>query len=150
MLAIGSMQTTVANAIAAKAYITQAPNVPVVVDDGLQDSVIEGHLRTRGVVVVVPPIVRAARRDIGAGRLAFDAEVVVRVLMSPQANGAIGGASRNVYAVVGAVAEAVLGWSPTNPGDRKFETSDEFLQLLTNDPGLIAYELSFSKLSTLN
>ena len=150
MLALGSIQTTVSAAIAARAYMSQAPAVSCIVDDGIQDSAIEAQLRTRGSVVVVPPIVRAARRDIGAGKLAMDAEVVVRILLNPTANAATGGANRNIYTLISEATSAVLGWVPATPGDRRFETSDEFLQLLTNDPGLIAYELSFAKLSTLN
>ena len=149
MLALGSIQTTVKAQIDANAFFSAAPSVACIVDDGLQDSAIETQLRSKGFVVVVPPILRASRRDVGAGKLLLTSEFVVRILANPHVNGATGGANRNIYQAISAVAQAVLSWSPTN-GDRKFETSDEWLQLTTNDAGLTAYDLFFTKLSTIN
>lgn len=149
MLALSAIQSTVAAAIASNAYIAQAPAVSVITDDGLQDSAIEVQNRTRGCVVVVPPVVRAVRRDKGGRTLLMDAEVAVRVAVNPQVNAQVGGAQRNVYLLIQAVAKAVMDWTPT-PGDYRFEVAEEWLQLVTNDPGLIAYELSFSKSASIN
>ena len=151
MLALSAIQSTVAAAIAANAYIAQAPAVSVITDDGLQDSAIEAQLRTRGCVVVVPPVVRAVRRDKGGRTLLMDAEVAVRVAVNPQVNAQVGGAQRNVYLLIQAVAKAVMDWAPgASSGDYRFEATEEWLQLITNDPGLIAYELSFSKSASIN
>lgn len=149
MLALGSIQSTVAAAIAANAYVAQAPAVAVINDDGLQDREIELQLRTKGCLVVVPPIVRAVRRDKGGRTLLMDAEVVVRVALNPQVNASATGAQRNIYALISAATQAVMSWVPA-AGDYRFDTSEELLQLVTNDPGLIAYELSFSKSASIN
>ena len=149
MLALSAIQSTVAAAIAANEYIAQALAVSVITDDGLQDREIEVQLRTRGCLVVVPPVVRAVRRDKGGRTLLMDAEIAVRVAVNPQVNAQVGGAQRNVYLLVQAVAKAVMDWTPA-PGDYRFEVAEEWLQLVTNDPGLIAYELSFAKSASIN
>lgn len=149
MLALGSIQSTVAAAIAANPYIAQAPAVAVINDDGLQDREIEVQRRTNGSLVVVPPVVRAVRRDKGGRTLLMDAEVVVRVEINPQVNAAVTGTQRNIYSLIQAVAKALMDWNP-GPGDYRFEATEEWLQLVTNDPGLIAYELSFSKSASIN
>ena len=149
MLALGSIQSTVAAAIAANAYIAQAPAVTVINDDGLQDREIEVQRRTKGCLVVVPPVVRAVRRDKGGRTLLMDAEVVVRVEINPQVNAAVTGAQRNIYSLIQAVAKGLMDWNP-GPGDYRFEATEEWLQLVTNDPGLIAYELSFAKSASIN
>ena len=149
MLALGSIQSTVVSAIAANAYIAQAPAVAVINDDGLQDREIEVQLRTKGCLVVVPPVVRAVRRDKGGRVLLMDAEVSVRIAVNPQVNAAATGAQRNVYSLIQGVAKALMDWNP-GPGDYRFEATEEWLQLVTNDPGLIAYELSFSKSASIN
>jgi len=148
MLSLASMQSTVAAAINANAYFSTAPSVVCISDDGLQDSAIETQLRSKGCVVVVPPILRATRRDFGGGKLLIDAEIVVRILVNP--NAAAGGASRNVYTAIASVTQAVLSWVPATVGDRRFETSEDFLQIAVNDTGLLGYHLLFTKLSTLN
>lgn len=149
MLSIGTIQSSVKAQIDAHAFFSAAPTVACIVDDGLQDSAIENQLRSKGFVVVVPPILRASRRDIGAGKLLLNSEFVVRILSNPHVNSATGGANRNIYSAIAAAAQAVLSWVPGN-GDRKFETSDEWMQLTTNDAGLTAYDLFFTKLSTIN
>jgi hypothetical protein len=80
----------------------------------------------------------------------IDAEIVVRILVNPHVNSAAGGASRNVYAAIAAVTQSVLSWVPATVGDRRFETSEDFLQIAVNDTGLLGYHLLFTKLSTLN
>lgn len=150
MLALSSMQSTVAAAIAANAYFSASPTVACIADNGLQDSAIEAQLRSVGCVVVVPPVLRATRRDIGAGKLLLDAEIAVRVLVNPHVNAATGGANRNIYSAIAAATTAVLQWNPVTPGDRKFETADDFMAITTQDAGLLAYHLIFTKLSTLN
>lgn len=151
MILLSAIQSTAAAAIAASAYVTQAPALAVITDDGLQDNEIETQLRTRGCVIVVPPIVRAVRRDKGGRVLLMDAECVIRVAVNPRANAnaAAGGAGRNVYLIVQAVAKAIMDWAP-GQGDYRFDATEEWLQLVTNDPGLIAYELSFSKSASIN
>ena len=150
MLSLASMQSTVAAAITANAFFSASPAVSCIADDGLQDSAIETQLRSVGCVVVVPPILRAMRRDLGAGKLLLDAEIVVRVLVNPHVNASVGGANRNVYSAVAAATQAVLSWIPATAGDRRFETSEDFLQIAVNDTGLLGYHLLFTKLSTLN
>lgn len=150
MLAIGSIQSTVKAQIDANAFFSAAPAVACIIDDGTQDGAIETQLRSKGFVIVLPNILKAGRRDLGGGRLALDAEFVVRVLANPHTNTATGGANRNVYSAIGAVVSSVLSWNPVNAGDRKFEAAAEWLQLTTQDPGLMAYDLFFTKLSTLN
>jgi hypothetical protein len=150
MLALSSMQSTVAAAIGAASFFTAAPAVACIVDDGLQDSAIETQLRTLGCVVVVPPILRAGRRDLGAGRLVLEAEIAVRVMVNPHVNTTPTGANRNIYSAIAAATQAVLAWSPATVGDRRFETTEDFLSLTTQDTGLLAYHLIFTKLSTLN
>jgi hypothetical protein len=150
MLSLASMQSTVAAAINANAFFSSAPSVLCISDDGLQDSAIETQLRSKGCVVVIPPILRAMRRDIGGGKLLLDAEIVVRVLVNPHVNTAAGGANRNVYSAVAAATQAVLSWVPSSVGDRRFETSEDFMQIAVNDTGLLGYHLLFTKLSTLN
>ena len=150
MLSLASMQSTVAAAINANAYFLTAPSVVCISDDGLQDSAIETQLRSKGCVVVVPPILRATRRDFGGGKLLIDAEIVVRILVNPHVNAAAGGASRNVYTAIASVTQAVLSWVPATVGDRRFETSEDFLQIAVNDTGLLGYHLLFTTLSTLN
>ena len=144
------MQSTVAAAIGAASYFTASPAVVCIVDDGLQDSAIETQLRTLGCVVVVPPIIRAGRRDLGAGKLLLDAEIAVRVLVNPHVNTTPTGANRNIYSAIAAATQAVLAWNPATVGDRRFETTEDFLALTTQDTGLLAYHLIFTKLSTLN
>ena len=124
-------------------------NISPVTEGGLQDSAIELQLRTKGFVVVLPFVLRSGRRDVAGGRLALDAEFVVRLLMNPQVNAAVTGAQRNIYSAIAAAATSILSWTPATAGDRKFETSDEWLQLTTQDPGLVAYDLFFTKLSTI-
>jgi hypothetical protein len=51
---------------------------------------------------------------------------------------------------VAAATQAVLSWVPATAGDRRFETSEDFLQIAVNDTGLLGYHLLFTKLSTLN
>ena len=150
MLSLASMQSTVAAAITANVYFSTAPSVVCIADDGLQDSAIENQLRSKGCVVVVPPILRAMRRDIGGGKLLLDAEIVVRVLVNPHVNASVGGANRNIYSAVAAATQAVLSWTPSTAGDRRFETADDFLQIAVNDTGLLGYHILFTKLSTLN
>jgi hypothetical protein len=150
MLAIGSIQSTVKSQIDANAFFSAVPTVACIIDDGTQDGAIETQLRSKGFVIVLPNILKAGRRDLGGGRLALDAEFVVRVLANPHVNTAVGGANRNVYSAIGAVVSSVLSWNPVNAGDRKFEAAAEWLQLTTQDPGLMAYDLFFTKLSTLN
>jgi hypothetical protein len=82
--------------------------------------------------------------------LLLDAEIVVRVLVNPHVNAAAGGANRNVYSAVASATQAVLSWVPATAGDRRFETSEDFLQIAVNDTGLLGYHLLFTKLSTLN
>lgn len=151
MLAFGSIQSLVSSLIAANTYVAQAVAVPVITDDGLQDSAIEAALRTVGCVVVVPPIVRAVKRDRGGKVLLMDAEVAVRIAVAPRVNTAVGGANRNVYTLVTEVTKAIVAWDPpNNQQPYRFDVSEEWLQLVTNDPGLIAYELSFSKSASIN
>lgn len=150
MLSLATMQSTVAAAIGAASYFTASPAVVCIADDGLQDTAIENQLRTVGCVVVVPPILRAARRDLGAGKLLLEADIAVRVMVNPHVNATPTGANRNVYAAIAAAAQAVLAWTPSTVGDRRFEAADDFLSLATQDTGLLAYHLIFTKLSTLN
>ena len=149
MMSLSSMQSTAAAAIAANAYFTASPAVSCIVDDGLQDSTIENALRSMGCIVVIPPILRAARRDVGAGKILLEAEMVVRVLVNPQVNAATGGANRNIYQMVAAASQAIMAWVP-GLGDRKFETAEEFFQLITSDSGLLSYDVYFTKLTTIN
>jgi hypothetical protein len=149
MLSLASIQSTVKAQIDANAFFSAAPAVSCIIDDGLQDSAIEAQLRTKGCVVVLPFLLRAGRRDLGGGRLALDAEFVVRLLINPQVNAAVTGAQRNAYGAISAIAASILSWSPATVGDRKFETSDEWLQLTTQDPGLVAFDIFFTKLSTI-
>lgn len=149
MMALSAMQSTAAAAIAANTYFSASPAVPVIVDDGLQDVNIEAQLRSIGCVVVIPPILRAARRDIGAGKILLESEMVVRILLNPQVNSSASGANRNIYALVASAAQAIMQWAP-GLGDRKFETAEEFFQLITNDNGLLSYDLFFTKLTTIN
>lgn len=149
MLSLGSIQSTVKTQIDANAFFSAAPTVSCIIDDGLQDSAIELQLRTKGFVVVLPFVLRSGRREVAGGRLALDAEFVVRLLMNPQVNAAVTGAQRNIYSAIAAAATSILSWTPATAGDRKFETSDEWLQLTTQDPGLVAYDLFFTKLSTI-
>lgn len=149
MIAFANIQAAVVAAVSASAYIAQSPAVTVINDDGLQDTQIEVQLRSKGAVIVVPPLIRAVRRDKGARTLVMDVEVAVRVVVNPQVNASTGGAGRNVYELVKAVAQAVMSWTPAG-GDYRFDVAEEFLQLVTNDPGLICYELSFSKSSAIN
>lgn len=150
MLALSAIQTTIKAQIDAAAFFSASPSVLCVVDDGLQDTTIETQLRTKGFVIVIPPVIRAGRRDMGGGKLALDSEVAVRIMANPHVNVQPTGAQRNIYSAIAAAVQAVLQWQPATAGDRKFDVADEWLQIATNDPGLLSYNLFFTKLSTLN
>lgn len=153
MLALKDIQTTVKARIDASSYFAPvAPGVTVacIIDDGLNDTAIETQLRSVGCVVILPPILKAVRRDNGGGKVVLDAEFTVRIMVNPTANAANGGAKRNIYEAIAAAASAVLSWAPTNAGDRRFEASADWLQLTNKDAGLIIYDLFFTKLSTVN
>lgn len=158
MLALSAIQTTVAAAISAAPYfVTGTPagqfsaSVPVIVDDGNQHSAIEAGLRDKGFVVVLPPILSAARADQGGHtRTALlNAEFVVRLLVNVEVNTSSIGANRNLYDAITAATAAVLAITPAS-GDRRFEASPGFLTLVTYDDGLVGYDLAFSKLSAVN
>lgn len=154
MLALSSIQTTVATAIAAAAYFgtgSFSVAVPVIADDGNQHSNIEAALREVGFVVVVPPILAAVRADQGGHtRTALlNAEFVVRILQNSEVNASGVGAGRNIYDAIAAATAAVLGITP-GAGDRRFEASPGFITLVTYDDGLLGYDLTFNKLSAVN
>jgi len=148
VIAFSAIQSTAAAALAADSYFTAGVDVPIVTDLGLQDETIEGHLNSTGCVVVVSPVVRAVRTDQGGKLAAIKAEFIVEVLLNPEVNAGAGGANRVAQQAVEAVARVIIAIAPA-PGDRRFEIADEFAQLVTDDAGLIAYHMMFTKLTTL-
>ena len=150
MLALNTMQQTVAAAIAAHTFFATAPAVSCIVDDGTQHSAIEAQLRGVGFVVVIPPIFSADRHSPpdGAGKMILTADVTVRLLSNPVQNAAVGGANRNIYSAMSAATAALLALKP-GLGDRKFGPAVNFIQLAPVDEGLLGYDLTFNKLSTL-
>lgn len=149
MIALKDIQTTVAAAIAAHSYLSAAPNVSAVVYDGSNESTVESYLRTRGAVVSVLPVTRGVKKDGAAGKVLLFAEVMVRVSIAPMVNSGAGAANRNIYEMVRAVTEAVLGIAPT-AGGKKFETAEEFIQLSPIEEGLLSYDLFFNVLTVLH
>ncbi len=149
MITLKNIPSRVAEVVNASAYFTTAPAVLCIEDNGLKDGEIETQLRTKGAVVVVRPLTRGSRRDIGGKKLVFDCEVLVQCLLNPTVNFATGAANRQMLEMVSAVVAAVLSWQPT-AGDREFQTSEEFLQLSVSDEGLLCYDLFFTKLATIN
>lgn len=152
MLSIGSIQTTLQTAIAAHPYFS---GISVIVDDGRQDLAIETQLTGNGFVVVIPPVLGGKTLSQGGGRLLIAAEVMVRVMLNPEANAAAGtGAQKGAYAAIAAITAAVLGWRPAGglPGtsEKLFEAAADFLAISNFDPGLIIYDLNFLKHSTPN
>lgn len=152
MLSIANIQTTLQAAIAAHPYFA---GITVIVDDGRQDAAIETQLTGNGFVVVIPPVLGGKALSQAGGKLLLAAEVMVRVMLNPEANSAAGtGAQKGAYAAIAAVTAAVLGWRPAGglPGtsEKLFEASADFLAISNFDPGLIIYDLSFTKHTTPN
>lgn len=151
MLNLANIQTTVATAIGAASYFTTAPSVSCIVDDGYQEREIEAALRTRGFVLVVPPLLRIAFKDQGISKtFTGEADVFVRVLCNAKVNAATGAAQRNVNEAVKQAILAVLSWTPT-AGDRRFMLADsDSVVLSVIEEGLLAYDIFFRKQISIN
>jgi len=148
VIALSAIQSTVQAALAADAYFTDGVDVEVLSDDGLQDDAIEAALNGVGCVVVVSPVVRAVRTDQGGKVAVLKAEFIVEVMVNPERNSGTGGADRDALEAVEAVGRVIMAINP-NPGDRRFELADEFMQLVTDDAGLLSYQVMFTKIATI-
>lgn len=152
MLSLSNIQTTLQSAIAANPYFS---GISIIVDDGLQDPAIETQLTGKGFVIVIPPVLGGKALSQAGGKVLLSAEVMVRVMLNPEANAAAGtGAQKGAYAAIAAVTASVLGWRPAGglPGtsEKLFEAAADFLAISNFDPGLIIYDLSFTKHTTPN
>lgn len=137
---------------AAQTSPTVKPQVQCIIDDGTQHAAIEAELRGNGFVVVIPPILAGTNQDSGqhSRTLQSEAECVVRILCNPAQNADTNtGAQRNIYEAIEAATGAVLDILPTQ-GNKRFQAAPNFLQLISVDEGLLGYDITFSKLSTVN
>lgn len=151
MLTLSTVQTTLASAIAVSPYFLNAPTVTVIVDDGYKEREVEAELRTKGFVVVVPPILRVAFKDQGISKtFTGEAELFVRVLCNTRVNASTGAAQRNINEAVKQTINAVLAWTPT-AGDRRFLIADpDSVALSVVEEGLLAYDIFFRKQISIN
>jgi hypothetical protein len=150
MLSLANIQSTVAAAITAHSYFSNAPAIAAIVDDGMSKTGLETALRTKGFAVIVMPVLGVDLKDQGDGKtFTGDAELMVKIAVNPHVNSLASGAQRNVYAAIAAVFAAVLNWSP-GPGDRRFKLTDNAVTISAADEGLLAYDLTFIKQITLN
>lgn len=147
MLSFDSIQATAAAAIAAAAYLTDLPYVKVIVARGLEDSVVEDELQSKGCVIVVNPITRAVKKDSSYGLLALTCELSVDCIINPNRNYQSDGALREPGKLVIAVASALMLWK-AGPGDTRFEASEEFVNLSVGEDGVFQYTLFFQKTAT--
>lgn len=128
------------------------PQVQCIIDDGTQHAAIEAQLRGNGCVVVIPPILASTNQDTAqhSRTLQSEVECVVRILCNPTQNAdTTSGAQRNIYEAIEAATGAVLDILPTQ-GNKRFQAAPNFLQLISVDEGLLGYDITFSKLSTVN
>lgn len=151
MLTLATVQGTIATAIAGYPYFTTAPSISVIVDDGYKERDIEAELRTKGFVVVVPPILRVAFKDQGISKtFTGEAELMVRVISNARVNASTGAAQRNVNAALKETIAAVLAWTP-GAGDRRFLLADsDSIALSVLEEGLLAYDIFFRKQISIN
>lgn len=149
MLSLTTVQSTAAAAIAASAFVTTAPAVSVITDDGYKERDIEAQIRTKGFVIVVSPLIAVKFHDQGISRtFTGDASFVVTVIANQQVNPTA--ANRDVNEAVKAVIAAVLGWTP-GPGDRRFLLDqNETVSISMLAEGLIAYDVAFTKQISIN
>lgn len=151
MLSFLLVQETIAARVNGDSYFAAVvggspkAKVKCIVDDGTKGPEIESELNGAGMVLIAEPVLRGVKTSQGRQLVGATVEAVVRVACNPEANGSAQGSKRDIREVVQNLIRAVLGWSPGSPGDRSFEMSEEFLQLVTNDPGLVEYEVFFLK-----
>lgn len=128
------------------------PAVACIIDDGTQHAAIEEQLSGNGFVVVIPPLLSAVNSDTSAHSNVVQTEVecVVRILSNPTQNAAeSSGARRDIYESIEAACSAVASASPSN-GAKRFRAAPNLLQLISVDEGLLGYDLTFLKFSTVN
>lgn len=141
MKKINEVQPHAVQLIAAHPYLA---GQTVLADLGLSDKDVEKALRDRGICVRVLPLDNGQRRDTGSRRSPISLSVLVVTEISPAVNAA--NAGKDIYLVMAAVEEALLGYVGINPNDA-YQPGEEAFNFLDADPGLLVYIQTFQKLA---
>lgn len=118
----------------------------VITDDGTKDSVVEKALRDRGFCVVIAPIMHAPKKDSQASLSIVSANVFIIVQVNPKINATT--ARKNIYEAIQAIVVKLKAYAGVNQNDR-FDIADDAIELSSFDPGLWAYDLTFTKQAAL-
>ncbi len=138
--------STVKTAISASSYFS---GITVEIDLGQSDSLIDGALNTKGICVAIAPVLEGRLIEGDLSRSSHIARITVWLGMNMPINSGVGGAAKNVYEAIAAIIDAVTGWTPPR-GDHHFSLAEECYELVGYDPGLLAYNVYFTKNLTIS
>jgi hypothetical protein len=146
LIAFEDVQHDAATTIAAHAYFA---GESVIEDLGNQQSAIEAALRDRGFVLVVCPVLRGKVHSQGDGLCIINTDLFFQILLNPAVNSQSTGANKDLYLGLHNAVAALIEKNPTNPNDRYKLNPENGIELSSFDPGLWAYDVSFTKLAAL-
>ena len=139
---LSALTALVKTAIAASALV-QEKTIAVIVDEGLQDDEVSEALEKKGAVILVLPVMSVGRRDQSGNAAILEAELTVKLMISPKSN-RDNNTNLNIYDAIVAIVSALVKYS-RHPGGEFFKCSDTVAGLSAFDPGLWVYDLFFTK-----
>lgn len=147
MIAFKDVQKDARDTIAAHAYFAAET---IIEDKGLQKAQIEALLRTRGFAVVVCPVLKGKTHSQAGSIVVVEVDLFVQIALNPAVNSTSTGANKDLYLGLHSAVAALIEKNPNNPNDRyKLKPDEDAIELSSFDPGLWAYDASFTKLAVL-
>ncbi len=141
---VSQLQALVATNIRASKYVTDN-ELTVVEDRGTQDKKIERMLRTKGICIVVAPLLGATMQDQSGPAWLFKVDIMVSVRVNPEIiSDKKDGAGVDIYDSWAAIMDA-LCMAPRHPGGEFFKAQQQAVTISKFDEGLWAYDLMFTK-----
>ncbi|MCL5099268.1 MAG: hypothetical protein M1608_17385 [Candidatus Omnitrophica bacterium] len=137
MITIGDIQSTVVDLIEAESYFA---GKSVIEDLGKSQKEIEAALRSPGACIVVPPVLAGDLLTQTKGATISSIGLMVKILVNP--NATLTGF--DIYQAITQIVHAVLSYTAER-GEKPFEIADNLFTLSHFDPGLLAYDLFFTK-----
>jgi hypothetical protein len=143
VIALKDVQTAARDLIAGHAYFASEN---VIDDRGVSDPVIEKALRERGICVVVEPILAGKVTTHGGKIAVVDCEIFIQIQINPVINNG----AKDIYLGISNIVAALTAPGPINPNDRFFlKPEGNAIQLSSFEPGLWAYDLTFTKVAVV-
>ncbi len=118
----------------------------IVLNTGSEKETVERHLNDKGVCVEICPILHGRRRDQSDTETILDITIVVKLKINParNANTDKGGAGIDAAKAIPIIINALCRADSIIGGER-FKIDNDAFVLSSFDPGLLEYELMFTK-----